>query len=49
MIKSKKIWAKQLSLTGEEQCKLLVVKLEGTRTLGRPRSRWDIKMDLVNK
>jgi hypothetical protein len=45
MIKSKKM----ASLTGEEQCKVLVVKREGMRTLERGRSRWDIKMDIVNK
>jgi hypothetical protein len=29
-------------------CKILVVKSEGNRLLGRPRRRWDIiKMDLM--
>ena len=43
-------WAEQVERMGErrEVCRVLVVKPEGKKPLGRPRHRWEvnIKMDL---
>jgi hypothetical protein len=52
MIKSRRMrWAEYEEQMGEKRnaCKLLVVKLEGKRPLGRPRrvSMDNIKMDLM--
>jgi hypothetical protein len=51
MIKSRRMsWAGYVARKGEKRnaCRILVVKPEGKRLLGRPRRRWvdNIKMDL---